>query len=141
MSRVIALTDALNALLDESKADPNPDEATKAARQARAATLMDELTAELQAQTAALNAEAERMRADTARMNREAELYRWKTAQMEDLVARAGSVVEAVGVVHHRDREQLGLGLLLGQLAALGPGRTVLQPVAGRAGRRYRGLC
>ena len=51
--------------------------------------LMEELTAELQAQTAALNAEAERMRANTARMNREAELFRWKTAQMEDLVARA----------------------------------------------------
>ncbi|MBK9365336.1 MAG: hypothetical protein IPO67_07800 [Deltaproteobacteria bacterium] len=89
MSRAIELTNALNALLDEAKADPNPDEATKAERSARAGALMEELTAELQAQTAALNAEAERMRADTARMNREAELFRWKTAQMEDLVARA----------------------------------------------------
>ena len=30
MSRAIELTNALNALLDEAKADPNPDEATKA---------------------------------------------------------------------------------------------------------------
>ena len=89
MSRAIELTNALNALLDEAKADPNPDEATQAERSARAGALMEELTAELQAQTALLNAEAEQMRANTARMNREAELYRWKTAQMEDLVARA----------------------------------------------------
>jgi hypothetical protein len=89
MSRVITLTEALHALLDESKADPNPDESTQAERSARAGALMEELTAELQAQTAALNAEAEQMRANTARMNREAELYRWKAAQMEDLVARA----------------------------------------------------
>jgi hypothetical protein len=89
MSRIDELTEALHAILDESKADPNPDEAVKAARVARAEALMVALTAELQAETDRLNAESAAMRANTARMNREAALYRWKAEQLEDLVARA----------------------------------------------------